>query len=119
MQTDETSNIEPNRVSFDCNGGSPPTLDFEAMSKSLDTLIPIASQRYHQLVLLVAPLTSNASAFLAAFAVGREYPFLNISLVLSRKLLDYSRQERISNALPVLESLLVPNCANVTTLAQS
>lgn len=80
--------------------------DYQSLSEMVIEQIHNASKRYHQLVLTIIHYDSELTDFLAELSKKRQYHYININLILSQALLNYSRRERISKVIPVLDELV-------------
>lgn len=90
--------------------------DNRSLTETIKEQIHYADKRYHQLVLIVMPCASDRTDVLVALSEKERYPYINVSLVLSQALLDYSRQERILRVIPTLEELVSEKKAEVVLL---
>lgn len=68
--------------------------------------IAAARSRYYRLVLLVGPAASGKTKTLVQTAQEEGYPYINLSLVLSQKLLEYPVKTRALRLPRIVESIL-------------
>ena len=66
----------------------------ESFSQQVIHRIAQASSLYHRLVLLVGPSGSGKTAILREVALQAGYPYINVNLELSRRLLDLTGHQR-------------------------
>lgn len=90
--------------------------DNQSQIETIKEQIGHAGKRYHQLVLIAMPYASDKTDVLVTLSKKERYHYINVSLVLSQALLDYSRQERISRVIPTLEELVSEKKAKVVLL---
>lgn len=63
-------------------------------SQSLEELLPTLSQQYHRLVLVIRPVSSGKTPLLKELCRRHGFPYLNVNLALSQRLLDLTGKER-------------------------
>ena len=73
----------------------------------LKKLIEEAEQSYYKLLLLISPYNSNlTSGFLADFSHIENYPYINLNLYLSQRLLHIPNQERCFQSSTILDKMV-------------
>ena len=60
----------------------------------LEQLLPDAGRQYHRLVLVVGPAGSGKTPLLKEMCRRQSFPYLNVNLALSQRLLDLTTKER-------------------------
>jgi hypothetical protein len=68
--------------------------------------IEAASDLYHRLVLLVAPAGSGKTGLLTSLSAQLKYPYVNVNLELSRRMLDLTAKQRALQVGTLLGELL-------------
>lgn len=68
--------------------------------------IAAARSRYYQLVLLVGSAAAGKTKILAQIAQEEGYPYINLSLVLSQKLLEYPAKRQALRLPRMVETIL-------------
>lgn len=72
----------------------------------LQQAIQQAASQYFRLVILAAPPRSGKTAVLREFSALQAFPFLNVNLELSRRLLEYSRAQRTRYVASLLREVI-------------
>jgi len=62
--------------------------------EEIEELLPALRGQYHRLLLIVGPIGSGKTPLLKALCRQRDFPFLNVNLALSQRLLDLTDRER-------------------------
>lgn len=60
----------------------------------LEELLPSVAQQYYRLVLIVGPVGSGKTPLLKEMCRQHDFPYLNVNLALSQRLLDLTSKER-------------------------
>ena len=75
-----------------------------------------AGKRYHQLVLILVPPALAQLDLLSQLAKEEGHAYVNVSLALSQRLLEYTKQERVLNVASILDDLVSETPAKVVIL---
>ncbi len=86
------------------------------LSEQILLLLEQAGQLYNRLIFLVSPSAKGKTAVLHAIAQQEGYPYINLNLALSRKLLDLTEQQRILQLLPLLAEIVTSQQSSVVLL---
>ena len=78
------------------------------MKEHLQKCIDEASRLYHRLVVVVGPHGSGKTRVLRELAATKGYPFVNVSLELSKQLKNIPPRKRALEIYPVMEDMLNP-----------
>lgn len=84
-------------------------------TEELKKLIDAARPRYYQLILLVGPAGSGKTQALLRLSAETDYPYVNLNLALSQRLLEYPSRARPLR-LPRIVEAIVQDTAGDTVL---
>ena len=62
--------------------------------EQIEDLLPTLRSQYHRLLLIAGPTGSGKTPLLKALCRRQDFPYLNVNLALSRRLLDLTERER-------------------------
>jgi hypothetical protein len=82
----------------------------------LEHLLPDIAQQYYRLVLIVGPVGSGKTPLLKAFCRRQSFPYLNLNLVLSQRLLELTSKERPLRVRRLLAEILDEQPGDVIAL---
>lgn len=82
------------------------TLSASLLPENMGLIIPQLANLHHRLLLVVGPHGSGKTCLLRACEQGVSGTYLNLSLVLSQRLLEFKAQDRPMQALSTLNDLL-------------
>ena len=77
-----------------------------SLNEAITKRIEVASGQYYRLVLVVGPSGSGKTTALKNIAAENAYPFINVNLSLSEKLLEIAKKARALQVLRVLQDML-------------
>ena len=69
-------------------------IDISVRLAEIENLMPALQSQYYQLLLIVGPIGSGKTPLLKALCQQHDFPFLNVNLALSQRLLDLTDKER-------------------------
>lgn len=83
---------------------------------TIEGCIQEAGGVYYQLVLVVGPSSSGKTERLMRLSERRQYPYLNVNLALSEKLIDIPRRQRSLEVRNIMQDLVGSQDCNVVML---
>jgi len=89
------------------------------MSSATENLMEAISQaaaQYHRLVIFVGPSGSGKTTILRSLAKEKGYPYVNVNLQLSQKMLELTRAQRTRQAGKIFKDILAATTAEVRIL---
>ena len=89
------------------------------MSSATENLMEAISQaagQYHRLVVFVGPSGSGKTTILRSLAKEKGYPYVNVNLQLSQKMLELTRAQRTRQAGKIFKDILAATTAEVRIL---
>ncbi len=89
------------------------------MSNAIENLtdaINQAARQYYRLVVFVGPSGSGKTTILRSLAKEKDYPYINVNLELSQKMLELARAQRTRQAGKIFKDILTATPAEVRLL---
>ena len=83
---------------------------------NLEQRLPEIARRHHRLALLVGPARSGKTPLLRELCRRRDFPYLNVNLTLSQRLLDLTTKERPLRVRRLLADVIGKNQGDVVAL---
>jgi hypothetical protein len=84
--------------------------------EQITDLLPTLPTQYHRLLLIVGPIGSGKTPLLKALSQQLGFPYLNVNLALSQRLLDLTDRERPLRVRRLLADVLGEQAADVIAL---
>jgi hypothetical protein len=86
------------------------------LREQIEDLLPILRSQYHRLLLIVGPIGSGKTPLLKALCQQLGFPYLNVNLALSQRLLELTDKERPLRVRRLLADVIDEQAADVIAL---